>query len=104
MERSKHKVLRISLSKLAKWRLKIIVLYRHVVVVGGYGALVFVQIGKTLWIGAAVIHIVAQEVGTAAQLDQRHRIGILRVDIGTTVIGRGHTATQFASEVGVLLR
>ncbi len=50
-----------------------------------------------------MIHIIAQEVRTTTQFHHSHRIGILRIDIRTTMIGRHHTTTQFTGKVRILL-
>ena len=48
-----------------------------------------------------MVHVVAQQVGAGAEFDECHAEGVLRIDVGTAVVGRSHAATQFAGEVGV---
>ena len=105
MQRTQHIVLRIGLSKLTEWCLEVVGHHGQVVVGGAQCALRLVQrdARRALRIGTTVVHIVAQQVGTTAQLDQRHRIGILGIDIGTTMVGRSHSATQLARKVRILL-
>ena len=92
-----------ALSELTEGGLEVVVLYRHIVVVGGHGALHLVEPRLPLGIGASVVHIVSQKVRPASQLHEGHRIGILRVEVGPAVVGCHHAATQFAGEVGILL-
>ena len=101
VERAQHVVLRIGLSELAERCLEVVGQLRQVVVGRARRALSLVQGGDALRVGSAVIHIVAQQVAARAQLHQRHRVGIFRIDEGTAMIGRGHSATQLAGEVRI---
>ena len=92
----------ITLSELTEWSLEVVVFHRHVVVVGGQCALHLVEPRLAVGICTAVIHIVAQEVGAAAQLHYRHRVGILGIEVRSAVIGSHHTASKFTGEVWIL--
>ena len=100
---AQHVVVGQGLPELPERSLEVVVLHGHVVVVRGRRALHLVEPGQTFGVGTSVIHVVPQEVGTAAQFHQGHGIGILGIDVRTAVVGRHHAATQFAGEVGVLL-
>ena len=92
----------ILLSELTERSLEVVGLHGHVVVVRSQRALHLVEPGLALRIRAAVIHIVAQEIRATAQLHDSHRVGIFRIDVWPTVIGRHHAPAQFAGEVWVL--
>ena len=100
---AQHVILRIGLSELAQRSLEVVGLHGQVVVVGGRGALVLVQRRHALGIGAAVIHVVAQEVRARTQLHECHRVGILGIEVRPAVIGCRHTATQLAGKIGIVL-
>ena len=50
-----------------------------------------------------MIHVVAQQVASAAQLNHRQRVGVLWIEVDTAVVGRCHAAAKLACEVRVLL-
>ena len=91
------------LPELAQRSLEVVVLHGHVVVVGGQRALVLVQGGEAVGVGAPVIHVVAQQVAAAAQLHQCHGVGILGIEVGSAMIGHHHAAAQLAGEIGVAM-
>ena len=94
-------IMRVALTELAERCLEVVILHGHIVIVGGHRALHLVEPGLAIGIGAAVIHIVAQQVRATAEFDEGHRIGILGIEVGPTVVGGHHTATQFTGEVGI---
>ena len=100
---AQHIVLRISLAKLTERGLEVVGYHGQVVVGSTKCALRLVQgdTRRTLRVGATVIHIIAKEIAARTQLDECHRIGIVSIDIGTAVIGRSHSAPQFAGEVRI---
>ena len=101
---AQHEIMWIELSELSYGSLEVVVFYRHVVVVGGSGALVFIQrVQIAFGIGAPVIHVIAQQVASAAQFHRSHGIGIFRIDERAAVVGCCHASSQFAGEVGVLV-
>ena len=102
MQFPQHIVVRILLSELTEGRLEVVGLHRHVVIVGGWRALHLVKPCLAFRIRATVIHIIAQKVRATAEFHDRHRVGILWIQIRPTVIGRHHATTQFTSEVGIL--
>ncbi len=96
-------VVGIALTELAKRSLKVIGLHGQVVVVCAGGALVLVHGGQlAVGIGAAMIHVVAQQVTAAAQFYHSQRIGVLRIHIHAAVVGRCHSAAKLTGEVGIL--
>ena len=102
MQFPQHVVVRILLSELTEGRLEVVGLHRHVVIVGGWSALHLVEPDLAIGVRATMIHIVAQKVGATAEFHDGHRVGILRIQIRPTVIGRHHATAQFAGEVGIL--
>ena len=50
-----------------------------------------------------MIHIVAEQVAAASELDCGERVGVFRIDPGATVVGAHHTSSELAGEVGVQL-
>ena len=91
------------LSELAKRSLEVVVLHRHVVVVGCYCALHLVQPCQSFRVCSSVIHIVSEKVGAAAKFHQSHGIGILRIDVRAAVVGLHHASAKLASEIRILL-
>ena len=111
MQFAEHEIMRILLSELAERCLKIIRLHRHIIIIGSLGMLVFIQINRTTIIqitrhhrsriGSAMIHIISQQIASAAQFYDSKRIGIFRINIRTAMIRCHHTSTQFAGEVRI---
>ena len=111
MQFAEHEIMRILLSEFTQWRLEIIRLYRHIIIIGSLSALIFIQISRTTIvqitrhhrsrIGSAMIHIISQQIASATQLDDSQRICIFRINIRTTMIGSHHTSTQFAGEIRI---
>ena len=103
MQFSQHKVMRVLLAELTKRRLEVIGLHGHVVVVRGRCALHLVEPCLAIRIRTTMIHIIAQEIGAAAEFHDGHGVGILRIDKRPAVVGCHHASTQFTSEIGILL-
>ena len=111
MQFAEHEIMRILLSEFSQWRLEIIRLYRHIIIIGSLSALIFIQINRTTIvqitrhhrsrIGSAMIHIISQQIASATQLDDSQRIRIFRINIRTAMIGSHHTSTQFAGEIRI---
>ena len=101
MQFAQHIVMRVILTKFAKWSLEIVGLDRHIVVIGGYRTLHLVEPRVSIGIGSTMIHVVSQQIRSAAQLDQSHRIGIFRIEIRTAMISGHHAASQFTREIGI---
>ena len=101
VQRAQHIIMWILLSELAERRLEVVVLHGHVVVVRSPCALHLVEPRQPVGVGAAVVHVVAQQVRARAEFHQRHRIGILGIEVGTAVVGGHHAATQLTGEVRV---
>ena len=111
MQFAEHEIMRILLSEFTQWRLEIIRLYRHIIIIGSLSALIFIQINRTTIvqitrhhrrrIGSAMIHIISQQIASATQLDDSQRICIFRINIRTAMIGSHHTSTQFAGEIRI---
>ena len=104
--------MRIPLPKLPERRLKIVCLHWHIIVIGGRTALALVEVrGTTIvvlarhkaqGIRAAMVHIIAQQIASTAQLDDGHRVGILGINVWTAMVGSRHTSAQFTSEIRIL--
>ena len=96
MQFAEHEIMRILLSEFSQWRLEIIRLYRHIIIIGSLSALIFIKINSTTIvqitrhhrsrIGSAMIHIISQQIASATQLDDSQRICIFRINIRTTMI------------------
>ena len=79
MQFAEHEIMRILLSEFTQWRLEIIRLYRHIIIIGSLSALIFIQINRTTIvqitrhhrrrIGSAMIHIISKKIASATQLD-----------------------------------
>ena len=91
------------LSELTKWSLEVVVLHRHIVIIGSLGALVFIKRSQAIRVCATMIHIVAKQVATTSEFHYSHRVGILRIYEWSTMIGCSHTATKFASEIRIIV-
>ena len=50
-----------------------------------------------------MIHVVAQQVRTRSEFDDGERVAVVGIDVGTFVVGCGHTAAQFARKIGIFL-
>ena len=102
MQGAQAVVLRIGLAELTQRSLEVIGADGQVVVGGEGGGLALVEgVQAAFGVAAAVVHVISKEVAAAAQFHQRHGIGILGIDVGAAVVGRGHSASKFAGEVGV---
>ena len=79
---------------------------RSLIIVVQLRVLVLVQERRFLAhrVRAAAVHIVAQQVAAAAQLDVRQRIHALKGENEAVVVGAEHTAHHFAASVGAILR
>ena len=103
---AEHVEVRVALSEFVQRCLEVVGHGGQVVPVGAQCALLLVQCYSQLALGvrAAVVHIVAQQVAVAAQLDDSHRVGIFWIDVDAAVVRGHHAAPQLAGEVGVGLR
>ena len=102
MQHVQQTVLSARLAVLAQAGLEIVVENRHVVGVSGVGG--FLKGGAfSDFVRAAVIHVIADEVVSAAELHQRQRIGVHGGDKGTAVMGDLQAAAQFAGGEGIAL-
>ena len=111
MQFAEHEIMRILLSEFSQWRLEIIRLYRHIIIIGSLSALIFIQINRTTIvqitrhhrsrIGSAMIHIISKKIASATQLDDSQRIRIFRINIRTAMVRCHHASTQFAGEVRI---
>ena len=101
VEFTEHEVVRIILAEFSEWCLEVVGLDRQIVVIGSHCALRLIHPSRTLGICSSMIHIVAQQIRATAQLHQGHRIGILRIEIGTTMISSHHATSQFTGKIGI---
>ena len=95
----------IALSELAQRSLEVVAQPIYVVVCGGQCMDILIECDArgAFGVGATVIHVIAQQVGARSKLHDSHRIGILRIDEGTAMVGRSHAATQLTGEVGIVV-
>ena len=91
------------LSELTKWSLEVVVLHRHIVIIGSLGALVFIKRSQAIRVCATMIHIVAKQVATTSEFHYSQRISILWIHVWSAMIGCSHTATKFASEIRIIV-
>ncbi len=96
-------IMRIWLAKLAEGCLEVVGLDRHIIVVRCRTCLYLIEIDIALGVCSAVIHVVAEQVASAAEFDNRQRICVFRINPRTAMICSDHAATKFAGKVGILL-
>ena len=104
VQRAQAVVLAVGLAVLAERSLEVVGAHRQVVVGRAGRCLALVErVQLALGVGAAVVHVVAQQVRAAAQLDHGHGVGVVDVDVRPAMIGGGHAAAQFTGEVGIVV-
>ncbi len=87
-------------------RLEVIILFRHVVVIGVGRGLRFLKrdAGLGVGVGAAVIHVIAGQVAAGADFAEGDGEHVHRIDHDPAVIARHHSAAEFAGEIRILPR
>ena len=92
----------VRLSHLAENGLEVIAHVRHIVVVGhGTGLCLSHRMKGTIGVRAAMIHVIAGQVGTGTKLTDGQGLHLATAHVDTAVIGLHHAATQFTCQIGI---
>ena len=79
---------------------------RRLIVIGNLGTLVLIEIRRPLspWIAAAPVHIIAQEIAAAGELDIRHGIHTFIRKLKAVIVKTGHASAHLTAGIGKTLR